>query len=638
MCGILTLFSASGQVERSLLERGLDVIGHRGPDNRGTWIAADGRVGLGHTRLSIMGLETGDQPLSSEQDGLHLVVNGEFYDFEKIRTQLQAQGYAFRTESDSEIALHLYHRYGTAALAHLRGEFAFCLWDEASQTLFAARDRFGIKPLYYTVQGDTVLLSSEIKALLAAGVPAGWDVDAYLSRAFFFRDRTLFKDIHQVPPGHFLLATAGGVRLGKYWDFNYLPPGREGTDEQTAVADLRAALLEAVETRLRADVPVGVYLSGGIDSCAVLGMAAHLRQAPIDTFTLSFSDRDYDEAALARSMAEKAGARHHCISVTQDDLADNFAEAIRHGETLLFNAHGVAKFQLSKYVREFGLKVVLTGEGADEIFAGYSAFRGDAILTDAKRQAAGTTAQALEELKARNKVSAGLLLPTGTGQQAAFIRRLLGYEPAWLLPLAEIFTAMKQFYHADTLRRLGEVHPIQQFLQHLDYNRIAGVEPVHASMYMMSKAVLPNYVLTNLGDRMEMAHSIEGRLPFLDHRVVEMVTPLPVGLKIKGKTEKYLLREAVRPFVIDAVYKRQKHPFLAPPSVIAPHEKFYQLVQDTLRGTVMDSLPFFDKKAVVGFLDKVPSLPQNAWPQTEALLLELMSLCCLQKHFNLGSQ
>ena len=637
MCGILALFSATGQIRRADLDRGLDVIRHRGPDNKGVWLSDNGHVGLGHTRLSIMGLASGDQPLASPEAGLQLVVNGEFYDFENIRAELQAQGYAFTTESDSEIALHLYDRYGVAALEHLRGEFAFCLWDEINQTLFAARDRFGIKPLYYTVQGDTVLLSSEIKALLAAGVPARWDTDAYLSRAFFFRDRTLFKDIHQVPPGHFLVATAGGVRLCKYWDFNYPPAAAIGMDEKTAVARLREALLQAVNTRLRADVPVGVYLSGGIDSCAVLGMATHLRQAPIDTFTLAFSDRDYDESAIAAAMAKKVGARHHTLPVTQDDLADNFSEAIWHSETPFINAHAVAKFQLSKYVRDFGLKVVLTGEGADEIFAGYSAFRGDAILTDGERLAAGTAEQALQELKARNKVSAGLLLASGSGHDAAFLKRLLGYEPAWLLPLAELCDTIKQFYSERALQQLGDMHPVRQFLSHLDYHRLAGVAPVHASMYMMSKAVLPNYVLTNLGDRMEMAHSLEGRLPFLDHPVVELVTQLPVALKIKGLTEKYVLREAVRPFVIDEVYKRQKHPFLAPPSVISPTERFYQLVQDTLRGPLADSLPFFDKKHVLAFLDSVATMPEAAWPRTEALLLELTSLCCLQKHFGLAS-
>ncbi len=633
MCGILALFSAHKKVHKCDLDKGLEVMQHRGPDNKGMWLSPDASVALGHMRLSIMDPAAGDQPIANAAGTLHIAVNGEFYDFENLRADLKRRGHVFKTASDSEIALHLYDEYGVAALDYLRGEFAFCLWDEANRTLFAARDRFGIKPLYYTVYRDTLFLGSEIKSLFAAGVAAAWDTDAYLSRAFFFRDRTLFRGIHQVPPGHFLLATAGGIRIGKYWDFDYRQAESEYGDEKQAVAGLREALLQAVGTRLRADVPVGVYLSGGIDSCAVLGMASHLQQAPLETFTLSFDDRDYDEAAIAASMAQKVRARHHRLALTQDDLADSFSRAIWHSETPCMNAHAVAKFLLSRYVRDSGLKVVLTGEGADEIFAGYPAFRGDAIMAAGADLMAAEAEAQMQQLKSRNQVSEGLLLARGRPQQVAFIKRLLGYEPCWLMPIAEIVESLQRFYSEDTARRLGRMHPIRQFLDHLDYRQIAGLPPVHASMYMMSKAVLPNYVLANLGDRMEMAHSLEGRLPFLDHHVVEMASRMPVELKIKGLTEKYILREAVRPFVTEQVYKRQKHPFLAPPSVISPTQKLYQLVQDTLRGPLMDDLPFFDKSKVLGFLDDANKLPQQQWPQTEGLLLELMSLCCLQDHF-----
>ena len=222
MCGIMAIFSLGEQaVQKEHVETGLGVLHHRGPDNQKIWLSADHLVGLGHARLSIIDHHTGNQPISDASDSTQLIANGEFYDFEKIREELIGQGYPFKTKSDSEIALHLYNRQGVSCLKHLRGEFAFCLWDAKNQTLFAARDRFGVKLLFYSIFNNTLYLASEMKALFAAGVPAVWDYESYTSRAFMLRDRTLFKGVHQVPPGSFLLATKGGIRLNRYWDFDY---------------------------------------------------------------------------------------------------------------------------------------------------------------------------------------------------------------------------------------------------------------------------------------------------------------------------------------------------------------------------------------------------------------------------------
>lgn len=640
MCGIISLYSKRAPVNEANIQAALKSLYHRGPDQQNYWLSESKKIALGHTRLSIIDLTTGDQPISNSSNSHHIVANGEFYDFEIIRKQLQEKGYHFKTGSDSEIALHLYNEYGTACLKHLRGEFAFCIWDESQKVFFAARDRFGIKPLYYAWHNDQLYIASEIKALIAAGVPAKWDVESYLSRAFFFRDRSLFEGIHQVPPGHYILATDSGFRINKYWDISYPTTDEYHAEynEDEIIKDVRNSLLDATRTRLRADVPVGVYLSGGLDSCAVLGMATEIHHKSVDAFTLSFESPDYDESAIAKKMAEHSGANYNPISIKQSDLADYFSESIKHSETVCMNAHGIAKYVLSKEVRKQGYRVVLTGEGADEVFAGYSSFRNDMILYNSESQNPDTVQSLLDSLNQSNKVSSGLLTTQNTPKNIEFIKRFLSFEPSWLPPLAEINNSIKDLYNADTKSYLGNINPIYQFLIHSDLvNQVEGREPVHASMYLMSKSALPNYVLTILGDRMEMANSLEGRLPFLDHHLVEKVRNLPVRYKIRGMQEKYIMREAVKPYVIKDVYQREKHPFLAPPSVLSPSDKLHQLVQDTLRSDLFNSLPFFNQDAVISFLDEIPNLAQDKWASTEAILMELLSLSYLQHHYKLSS-
>ncbi|MDH4319291.1 MAG: asparagine synthase (glutamine-hydrolyzing) [Desulfobulbaceae bacterium] len=641
MCGILVQY-AMGKFDvcdEKANSHGLAILSHRGPDSQNYWLSRDRRVYLGHARLSIIDLSTGGQPISS--DTTHIVANGEFYDFERIRGELIGQGYRFKTRSDSEIALHLYDRQGTSCLQHLRGEFAFSVWDSDNQILFSARDRFGIKPLFYTVHNNSLYLASEMKALFAAGIPAIWDTDSYLSRAFVFRDRTLFQGIHQVPPGCFLLATRGGIRIQRYWDFDYPLVGcTDQRRDEDIVADVRATLLDAVQTRLRADVPVGVYLSGGVDSCSLLGMASTLRDKPLDAFTLSFvEDAAYDEGALAEEMATKAGANFHLIPVRQSDLADNFSDAIWHNEVPCLNPHLVAKFLLSKAVRDFGCPVVLTGEGADEIAGGYVPFRRDMVLYNSEGQDRDNVAKLLTMLEQSNKIASGTLLPVSEPLGLEFLERILGFKPSWLLPQAEIIAKVQRLFSRGMTEQLGKLHPFHQFLNHLDVvNQVQGRDPVHVSMYLLAKSVLPNYVLTTLGDRMEMAHSIESRLPFLDHLVVEKIVNLPVSLKIKNMTEKWILREAARPYLLESVYRREKHPFLAPPSSLARGGKLYQHVQDMLRGPVLNNLPFFNQTKVKEFLDSIPSLAPHVQTSAEPVLMELLSMCILQQRFQVGTE
>src|SRR5213080_3484046 len=436
MCGIVAIFSPHTPIAAGVLETATKSLRHRGPNGQRYWIAPDARVGLGHARLSIIDLATGDQPIANEDEKFQIIVNGEFYGYEAIQNELEQAGHRLRTRSDSEIALHLYEDFGAHCLQRLRGEFALVLWDSVNRTLFAARDRFGIKPLFYAFHGGTLYFASEVKALFAAGVPARWNSESLYDCIGFggHQTRTLFEGIFQIPPGHYMVATEKGMQLSRYWDFDYpkavdAAPSR--SDAEYA-EQFRQTLEEAVRIRLRADVPVGCYLSGGVDSCAVLGLAARHHPQPIRAFTLAFDRPEYDESEVAREMAVKAGAEFFPIPAKLDDLSDHFADAIHQSEILCVNAHGVAKYLLSRAVREAGYKVVLTGEGSDEILGGYPPFRRDMLLYDSHGQDTEVVVRMLAELDTANPVSRGLLLPDGNSLPLGPVREALGFVPSWM--------------------------------------------------------------------------------------------------------------------------------------------------------------------------------------------------------------
>ena len=641
MCGIAACFSSDVPVSEDALKRATAALHHRGPDNQRQWVSSDGRVGLGHARLSIIDLSGGDQPIASEDERLHIVVNGEFYDFERIRRELESRGHRFRTHSDSEIALHLYEDVGVHCLPQLRGEFAFALWDANNQTLFAARDRFGIKPLFYAHHEGVLYIASEAKALFAAGVPARWDHEGFYqgTTGFPSPERTLFEGVFQVPPGHYVLATPGSFRVLRYWDFDYPTATALATnpqDDAFYIEQFRAKLDEAVRLRMRADVPVGCYLSGGLDSCAVLGLASRHAREPIHAFTLTFDQAAYDESSIAEEMAAHAGAKFYPIPIKQSDLADHFADAIWHAETLCFNGHGISKYLLSRAVRDAGYKVVFTGEGSDEILGGYAHFRCDMLLHNAQNQDPVEVQRLLQELEDSNPVSRGLLLPAGEAAPLDSVQRTLGFVPTWFQTFAG--TAIKRrSILADTFKaQFPDRDGARVFLNQIDVaGQLAGRDSLNQALYLWSKSMLPNYILTMLGDRMEMAHSIEGRVPFLDHHVIECLRQVPVSLKIRGTTEKHILREATRSVITDTVYRRQKHPFLSPPVTTLPGERFHEMLQDTLRGPVLASLPFYDQKKVVALLDGLPGMSDQDRTVWDQVLMPVLSACVLQERFKL---
>jgi asparagine synthase (glutamine-hydrolysing) len=624
MCGIVAIFSPSAPIAREALEKATKALWHRGPDGQRYWVSPDGHVGLGHARLSIIDLTTGDQPIPNEDGTRQIIVNGEFYDYECIQKELEQAGHRLKTRSDSEIALHLYEDLGAHCLNRLRGEFAIVLWDGVNRTLFAARDRFGIKPLFYALHDGALYFASEVKALFAAGVPARWNPQSLYDAANFsgHQTRTLFDGVFQIPPGHYMVATDKRIQLSRYWDFDY-PKATDHVPERSDAEyaeEFRRVFEESVRIRLRADVPVGCYLSGGIDSCAIVGLAARHHSQAIRAFTLRFDRPEYDEGEVAKEMAARAGAEFFPIPVRLDDLADNFCDSISHSEILCVNAHGVAKYMLSRAVRDAGYKVVLTGEGSDEIMGGYLHFGRDMMLAN--------------QLSPTPFAS----LPANGKGPLEGVKRVLGFVPSWIQTAGAQSAKVRGIFADSFLEEFKGMEASRSLLNDVDVaGQLTGRHPLNQSLYLWSKTVLPTYLLTNLGDRMEMAHSIEGRVPFLDHHLVELIRSQPVTQKIHGSTQKYVLREAVRDVVTDTVYRRPKHVFQSPPATLDPGGKFNALVQDVLRGPVLRSIPLFDQQKVVSLLDSLHAGQEGLRVANDHVLLIALSACVLQQRFQLSA-
>jgi len=508
--------------------------------------------------------------------------------------------------------------------------------------MFAARDRFGIKPLFYAFHDGALYFASEVKALFAAGVPRRWAADSVYNSVGIGGDqaRTLFEDIYQVPPGHYMVANENHVQVHQYWDFNYpriADAGLQRSDAEYA-EEFRNALDEAVRVRLRADVPVGCYLSGGIDSCAVLGLAARHHSGPVRAFTLTFDRPEYNEGEIAREMAAKAQAEFYPIPIQQDDLAHHFCDAILQSETLCVNAHGVAKYLLSRSVRDAGYKVVLTGEGSDEILGGYQHFRRDVAPHNGSAKHSEVVGAVALEHEERSSLSSFAVQGNGNGRALDTVKRLLGFVPGWMGTSSMLAARMHAILAEDFVTKFKGHDDYRTFFNDIDVpGQLAGREPLNQSLYLWSKTRLPKYLLVLLGDRMEMGHSIEGRLPFLDHHLVELVGSQPITQKIRGATQKYILKESLRDVVTPTVYRRPKHPFLAPPAALNLQGKLYVLLQDVLRGPTLASIPFFDQKKIVKLLDSLSTADECSRVANDQVLMMILSACVLQDGFRLAA-
>jgi asparagine synthase (glutamine-hydrolysing) len=581
MCGIAGFMHNERErpVDRDTLVAMAAILHHRGPDGFGCSVKRG--VGFSHARLSIVDLDAdrGRQPFCSVDDRCMLTKNGELYDYQRIRANLTAQGAAFRSKSDSELVLHLYPRYGLdGMLPALRGEFAFALYDEQEDSLFLVRDRFGIKPLYWTQTSEGVVFGSELKALFAnPEVPRCFEARGLFHQLMqtMVPGSTAFRGIHQVKPGHFVQIRRRNSRLQvedrRYWDMNF-PIGRGPIPvrhEQPFVDAVREKLTDAVHLRLEADVPVGCYLSGGIDSCSIMGLAAAASQNPVKAFTIGFDSTEYDETAIATRMADATGAQQEILRVESDHLYDFFEETLWHTERTIYNTLGVAKMLMSRRVREVDYKVVLTGEGSDELFGGYPAFRRDLFLHGLDELPPGERAEWQAMLSKSNEQFRGAMLAENAVEDPAF-DALIGFTPSCLQPWLAAGQRVPAILHPDLRQELAGYEPGRAIADALDADALKDRHVLDQAQYVWIKTMLEGQILTWGGDRVDMANSMEARPPFLDHHLAEYATTLPPSMRIKGRTEKYVLREAMKGLLPETLYKREKFAFMAPPAHSTP--------------------------------------------------------------------
>ncbi|HLT92795.1 MAG TPA: asparagine synthase (glutamine-hydrolyzing) [Woeseiaceae bacterium] len=647
MCGIAGVMhdDRARPVARETLVAMAAMLHHRGPDGYGC--ATREGIGFGHSRLSIVDLdpERGRQPFAA--DGrLLLSKNGELYDYQRLRATLTAQGARFRTKSDSELILHLYPRLGFAGmLPWLRGEFAFALYDADADTLFLARDRFGIKPLYWARTRDGIVFGSELKALFAhPAVPREFEPAGLYHQLMqtMVPGTTAFAGIRQVEPGHWLEVRRRDGRLEirdrRYWDLVFPEAAGpvEAGDEQPWIDEVRSRLVDAVHLRLEADVPVGCYLSGGIDSCSIMGLAAAARQQPVKAFTIGFDDDAYDETAIAREMARATAAEQEVLRIESDHLYEHFEQTLWHTERSIYNTLGVAKLLMSRRVRELGYKVVLTGEGSDELFAGYPALRRDFILHGLHDLPASERARWASLLASRNERFRGAMLAENAVEDPAF-ESLLGFTPSCLQPWLAAGRRVPALLHPEHRRALAGYEPGRAIAEKLDPDALRGRNPLDQAQYVWVKTMLEGQILTWGGDRVDMANSMEARPAFLDHHLAEFAVTVPPSLRIKGTTEKYVLREAMKGLLPRRLYEREKVAFMAPPAHSDPGKwaAMCRLASEHLGDAAIRDAGLLDERGVRELfeLHEAPGTTAATRVELDAIVNHLLSVQILHRHF-----
>ncbi|CAN7474833.1 asparagine synthase (glutamine-hydrolyzing) [Neorhizobium sp. LjRoot104] len=624
MCGFAGFVGeayGSGNPE-ALLSSMADAIAHRGPDGQGV-LAAPG-IGLAHVRLSIVGLSDGQQPMTDAENRFTIVFNGEIFNYVELRDELKARGITFRTGSDTEVLLQLYATYGEACLSRLNGDYAFAIWDHRERRLMLARDRMGVRPLFYTEHKGTLYFASEIKALLQVpGIEAELDpvaLDQIFTLWAPIPPRTAFKGIFELEPGHLMIAQNRRTKTRPYWALDFPDAGDHAEADQSArEEELRALLTDATRLRMRADVPVGAYLSGGLDSSLISAIAAPMAPNGLNTFSVTFDDAEHDESAFQRQVAEALGTHHRAVASGSADIAASFPDVIRFTERPVLRTAPAPLYRLSGLVRDAGMKVVLTGEGADEVFAGYDIFREARVRRFCARQPGS---------KMRPHLFRKLYpyLPGLKQQSAEYLAAFFGAgsdvadDPLFShRPRFRSTAAAKIFYSDDLRATLGSYDAAEELASRLPAN-FGRWHPLHQAQYLESRFLLPGYILSSQGDRMAMAHGIEGRFPFLDHRLVEFASRLTPGMKLKGLDEKHILRRVAKDVLPDIIAKRPKQPYRAPDSRSFAGNSEQAYVGEMLGERAIAASGLFHPRAVAKLHQKCRTTPVSGFRDNAAFV------------------
>jgi len=559
MCGIAGIIhrDRDAPVDQAQLRAMTDAVRHRGPDGEGLHVGPG--LGLGHRRLAIIDPATGQQPMRDPESQNVIVYNGEVYNYVEIRAELEAAGQRFHTDSDTEVILRAYSQWGEACLGRFNGMWAFALWDHGRQRLFLARDRLGIKPLHYCTSGDRFLFASEMKSLFAAGVARTPDtalLDVYLTLGYIPAPHSFFAGIQKLPPGHYIVTDGGRTEVRRYWDLPHVAEAELRTDANAVGEEFAHLLTDAVRISMRSDVPFGAFLSGGLDSASIVTLMTEQTRLPVETFTIGFDDPAFDERELARLVATEAGTRHHEAVVSPDDLAVALDQVAFHYDEPFGDSSALPTGHVARLAAAH-VKMVLTGDGGDEVLSGYPAYQVEKLADGYRRVprlARGIAEGALGGLAALTR---GRVRYSANRYQRLLATTALPFEERLLAKAAWLEKERRQALLAGI-----RVHRAEDVLADL-MKDCPWSDSFYRLMYFNYKVSLPDDMLTKV-DRMTMAWSLEARVPFLDHRLVELMSGVHKSVKLPGLTRKAVLRNSVGRKLPARLLQARKRGFVVP--------------------------------------------------------------------------
>jgi asparagine synthase (glutamine-hydrolysing) len=620
MCGIIGQVSFDKNINRPFLKKGLNALSHRGKDSKNYDVLDF--VSLGHNLLSITGDIT-NQPIYNESRTVVAVVNGEFYGFEEIKKELKH--HHFSTNSDSEIIVHLYEDgllLDYLKNGKLNGEFSFFLYDIAKNKAYLARDPFGIKPLYIYRSFENIYFASEIKAFLNISELSFDEQSVYSVLTMQYHDtyNTLFKDVKQIQPGTIVQIDIGKRTCNEkeYFKLSFDENNTSFEDNKIILLD---KLKESVRKRTTSNKKIGFALSGGIDSSAILALASE-NVKDLHAYTISFKDSaDYDEYLLAEEMAKMYGAKFNPIIVNERVLLDNLESSIFHSEQVSINSHVSSKYLLFKAMADDGCKVSLSGEGSDEILFGYPHFKLDLNF---------------QESIMKNQYLNGLQMPDSHSLDTSKINQALGFVPAFLKAKYSMGYKMHEHIMNDSFKSSYVNFDPASYIIRL-YGLDKKQPPIFNSSFLWSKICMSNYILNALGDKLEMAHTIEGRVPFLDRELFQFVRSIPINQKINKGNEKYILKEVMKPYISEAIYNKQKHPFLAPPLMDWKNNKYvYNHLMDIIHSSTILNNTYLSQSKILNMLDLIMKKDLNP-ASFDPVVMIILSMYYLEKNFVKGN-
>lgn len=611
MCGISgyidftkPLSEADGEL---ILNKMMARIQHRGPDDCGLYLEPG--MGMGNVRLSIIDISGGYQPLSNEDGSLWIVFNGEIFNYIELHKELIKKGHRFKTKSDTEVILHMYEEYGAGALQYLNGQFAFAIWNNQNKECFFARDRVGIRPLFYSEVNSAMVFGSEIKSLFEfPGIKRNFSANA-LKEVFTFwttlTPKTVFEGVYELPPGHYARYRYGHLEIKKFWSLQYATTSTRFNGNLPDALDLfRYLLSDSVALRLRSDVPVGAYLSGGLDSSVTTALIQKVAPGNLNTFSIGFYDNVFDETKYQNEVSQYFQTNHKSIVCSAADIAEWFPEVVWHSEIPLLRTSPAPMMGLSKLVHEHGIKVVVTGEGADEAFAGYDIFKETIIRQFWSRQ---------PQSKIRPLLLKKLYpyMPNISEASPGILRMFFGYRleatdsPVYSHLLRWHNTSNIQKHFTDELNNeLKGYHPVEQYAEQIrleveDISSLAKAQLIETNIFMSG------YLLSSQGDRMTMANSVEGRYPFLDYRLLEFAASLPDEYKLKGMNEKFFLKELMKDELPATILNRSKQAYRAPILEAFTGSKIPDYVSDMLSDQSIKEGGVFNPKSTNNLCNKI---------------------------------